>query len=221
MVLSTTSVVFPVGLPGAGSRRFLPASAPQAAGLARFSPPASPPTTTARGTGTADGALPAWEDPGAGAWREPFMIRRPDAHRRARPEPWPDPAPLLLLLTEAGARIVGPRLLDGRFVLEVELGNALVPTLVLSGRTFRPEDGVMAKLRLGLPLEAAGGRFRAGRSPAKPTVPTSCALRANRSTFDQTGSGPADAGPEPTGSLEIDWFDSGCERRRGSPGPHV
>ena len=76
------------------------------------------------------------------------LVLCPDAGGRARPEPL-DPAPLLGLLAEAGARVEGPRLLDGRFVLKAELGNALLQFLVPSGRAFGPSDGIMAKLGLG------------------------------------------------------------------------
>ena len=43
---------------------------------------------------------------------------------------------LLGLLAEAGARVEGLRLLDGRFVLKAELGNALLQIMVPSGRAF-------------------------------------------------------------------------------------
>ena len=85
----------------------------------------------------ADWALLAWENPGAEAWRSPFwsgiamLVGEPD------PDPL-DPAPLLGLLAEAGARVEGLRLLDGRFVLKAELGNALLQILVPSGRAFGP-----------------------------------------------------------------------------------
>ena len=98
-------------------------------------------------------ALLAWEDPGAAAWRSPFWSGIPMLIGEPDPEPL-DPAPLLGLLAEAGARVEGLRLLDGRFVLKAELGNALLQILVPSGRPFGPGDGIMAKLGLGLPLEA-------------------------------------------------------------------
>ena len=56
------------------------------------------------------------------------------------------PAPLLPLLAGAGARVEGLRLLDGRFVLKAELGNALLQILVPSGRAFGPGDGIMARV---------------------------------------------------------------------------
>ena len=107
--------------------------------------------------------LLAWEDPGAEAWRSPFwsgipmLVGEPDPD--PWPDPWPDPAPLLPLLASAGARVEGLRLLDGRFVLKAELGNALLQILVPSGRAFGPEDGIMAKLGLPLPLEAVVPRI--------------------------------------------------------------
>ncbi|MCY4584126.1 MAG: hypothetical protein OXE50_15215, partial [Chloroflexi bacterium] len=63
------------------------------------------------------------------------------------------------LLAKAGASVEGLRLLDGRFVLKVELGNALLQILVPSGRTFGSGDGIMAKLGLALPLEAVVARI--------------------------------------------------------------
>lgn len=118
----------------------------------------------------ADWALLAWEDPEAEAWRSPFWSGIPMLVGEPDPEPWPDPVPLLPLLAEAGARVEGLRLLDGRFVLKAELGNALLQILVPSGRAFGPADGIMAKLGLSLPLEAAVGRIEdlwrvAGRLP--------------------------------------------------------
>ena len=106
----------------------------------------------------ADWALLAWEDPEAEVWRSPFWSGIPMLVGEPDPDPWPDPAPLLPLLAEAGARVEGLRLLDGRFVLKAELGNALLQIMVPSGRTFGPGDGIMAKLGLSLPLEAAVGR---------------------------------------------------------------
>ena len=106
----------------------------------------------------ADWALLAWEDPGSQAWRSPFWSGVPMLVGEPDPAPWPDPAPLLGLLAGAGARVEGLRLLDGRFVLKAELGNALLQILVPSGRAFRSGDGIVAKLALGLPLEAAVGR---------------------------------------------------------------
>ena len=115
-------------------------------------------------------ALFAWEDPEAQAWRSPFWSAIPMLIGEPDPDPWPDPAPLLPLLADAGARVEGLRLLDGRFVLKVERGNALLQILVPSGRAFAPGDGLMAKLGLSLPLEAAVGRVEdlwrvAGRMP--------------------------------------------------------
>ena len=118
----------------------------------------------------ADWALLAWEDPAPEAWRSPFWSAIPMLIGEPDPDPWPDPAPLLPLLAGAGARVEGLRLLDGRFVLKVEQGNALLQILVPSGRAFAPGDGLMAKLGLSLPLEAAVGRVEdlwrvAGRLP--------------------------------------------------------
>ena len=120
----------------------------------------------------AEWALLAWEDPGAEAWRSPFWSGVPMLIGEPDPDPWPDPAPLLGLLAEAGAQVEGLRLLDGRFVLKVELGNALLQILVPSGRTFGPGDGIMAKLGLPLPLEAVvariGDLWRASGRPPPP-----------------------------------------------------
>ena len=107
----------------------------------------------------AEWALLAWEDPGVEAWRSPFWSGIPMLIGEPDPDPWPNPAPLLPLLAEAGARVEGLRLLDGRFVLKAELGNALLQILVPSGRAFGPGDGIMAKLGLPLPLEAVVGRI--------------------------------------------------------------
>ena len=107
----------------------------------------------------ADWALLAWEDPGAAAWRSPFWSSVPMLVGEPDPDPWPEPVPLLGLLAEAGARVEGLRLLDGRFVLKAELGNALLQILVPSGRAFGPGDGIMAKLGLSLPLEAPVSRI--------------------------------------------------------------
>ena len=103
-------------------------------------------------------------------WRSPFWSAIPMLIGEPDPDPWPDPVPLLGLLADAGARVEGLRLLDGRFVLKVEQGNALLQILVPSGRAFAPGDGLMAKLGLSLPLEAAVGRVEdlwrvAGRLP--------------------------------------------------------
>ena len=107
----------------------------------------------------ADWSLLAWEDPDAAAWRSPFwsgvrmLVGEPD------PDPWPEPRPLLPMLAAAGARVEGLRLMSGRFVLKVELRSAVLQILVPSGRVFAPGDGIVAKLGLGLPLEAAVGRI--------------------------------------------------------------
>lgn len=94
----------------------------------------------------AEWALLAWEDPGAETWRSPFWSGVPMLIGEPDPDPWPDPAPLLAMLAEAGARVEGLRLLDGRFVLKAELGNALLQILVPSGRAFGPGDGIMARV---------------------------------------------------------------------------
>ena len=107
----------------------------------------------------AEWALLAWEDPAAEAWRSPFWSGVPMLIGEPDPDPWPDPAPLLAMLAGAGAQVEGLRLLDGRFVLKAELGNALLQILVPSGRAFGPGDGIMAKLGLPLPLEAVVGRI--------------------------------------------------------------
>ena len=105
-----------------------------------------------------DAALLAWEDPGAAAWRSPFWSGIPMLVGEPDPDPWPDPTPLLPLLAGAGARVEGLRLMSGRFILKVELGNALLQILVPSGRMFAAGDGIMAKLGLDLPLAAAVAR---------------------------------------------------------------
>ena len=107
----------------------------------------------------ADWALLAWEDPESEVWRSPFWSGLPMLVGEPDPEPWPDPAPLLPMLADAGARVEGLRLLDGRFVLKAELGNALLQILVPSGRAFGPGDGIKANLGLSLPLEAVVGRI--------------------------------------------------------------
>ena len=97
-------------------------------------------------------------------------------------EPDPDPLgspPLLVLLAEEGARVEGLRLLDGRFVLKAELGNALLQILVPSGRPFGPGDGIMAKLGLDLPLEAPVARIvDLWRVTGRPPPPRSRRARA-------------------------------------------
>ena len=118
----------------------------------------------------ADWSLLAWEDPWDGAWRSPFWSGMRLLVGEPAPDPWPDPTPLLPLLAQAGARIGGLRLLNGRLVLKAELDNAVLQILVPSGRMFGPGDGIMAKLGLGLPLEAAVARVEdlwrvSGRSP--------------------------------------------------------
>ena len=105
-----------------------------------------------------DWALLAWEDPGAEIWRSPFWSGIPMLVGEPDPEPL-GATPLLGLLTAAGARVEGLRLLDGRFVLKAELGNALLQILVPSGRAFGPGDGIMARLGLDLPLEAPVARI--------------------------------------------------------------
>ena len=95
----------------------------------------------------------------AQAWRSPFWTGVPMLVGEPDPDPWPEPTPLLGILAEAGATVEGLRLLDGRFVLKAELGNALLQVLVPSGRAFGPGDGIMAKLGLPLPLEAVVGRI--------------------------------------------------------------
>lgn len=104
-------------------------------------------------------ALLAWEDPGAEVWRSPFWSGVPMLIGEPDPDPCPESTPLLGLLDKAGARVEGLRLIDGRFVLKAELGNALLQILVPSGRVFGPGDGIMAKLGLPLPLEAVVARI--------------------------------------------------------------
>ena len=107
----------------------------------------------------ADWALLAWEDPGAEAWRSPFWSSIPMLVGEPDPDPWPDRTPLLGLLAGEGARVEGLKLLNGRFVLKAELGNAVLQIMVPSGRAFGPGDGIMAKLDLSLPLEAPVSRI--------------------------------------------------------------
>ena len=83
----------------------------------------------------------------------------------------PDPGVAKAGIAEERVRHSGPsleispsprqalRLLGGRFVLKAELGDAALQILVPSGRTFGPADGIVAKLGLGLPLEAPVGRI--------------------------------------------------------------
>ena len=110
----------------------------------------------------ADWELLAWEDPGARAWRSPFWSGVPMLVGEPDPEPWPDPAPLLGLLVEAGARVEGLRLLDGRFVLKAELGNALLQIMVPSGRGVRARRRDHGEARAE---PAAGGGGRSVRGP--------------------------------------------------------
>lgn len=131
----------------------------------------------------AEWALLAWEDPGAEAWRSPFWSGVPMLIGEPDPAPWPDPAPLLGMLAGAGARVEGLRLLDGRFVLKAELGNALLQILVPSGRSFGPGDGIMAKLGLPLPLEAVVGRIEdLWRATGRPPPPRRRRVRAGSTT---------------------------------------
>ena len=130
------------------------------AGPARFEAAAFPlrVQTAADLAAAAQWALLAWEDPGAAAWRSPFwsgiamLVGEPD------PDLWPDTTALLPLLAAAGATVEGLRLMSGRFVLKVELGNELLQILVPSGRMFAAGDGIMAKLGLDLPLAATVAR---------------------------------------------------------------
>ena len=128
---------------------------------------------TAADRAAADWGLAVWEDPDVEAWRTPFLPGLPALVAEPDPDPWPDPTPLLGLLGEAGAQLEGLRLLNGRFVLKAELGDAALQILVPSGRAFGPGDGIVAKLGLSLPLEAPVGRIAdlwrvAGRAPPPP-----------------------------------------------------
>ena len=71
----------------------------------------------------ADWGLAVWEDPDIEEWRTPFLPGMPVLVGEPDPDPWPDPTTLLGLLGEAGARLEGLRLLNGRFVLKAELGD--------------------------------------------------------------------------------------------------
>ena len=124
----------------------------------------------------AEWGLAVWEDPDVEEWRTPFLPGLPVLIAEPDPDPWPDPTTLLGLLGEAGARLEGLRLLNGRFVLKAELGDAVLQILVPSGRVFRTGDGIVAKLGLSLPLEAPVGRIAdlwrvSGRPPPPRTRP--------------------------------------------------
>lgn len=101
----------------------------------------------------------AREDPDVEAWRIPFLPGMPVLFAEPDPDPGPGRTPLLGMLREAGARLEGLRLLYGRFVLKAELGDEALQILVPSGRVLGPADGIVAKLRLSLPLEAPVGRI--------------------------------------------------------------
>ena len=125
---------------------------------------------TAADLAAAEWGLAVWEDPDVEEWRTPFLPGMPALVAAPDPDPWPDPTPLLGLLGGAGAQLEGLRLLNGRFVLKAELGDAALQILVPSGRAFGPADGIVAKLGLTLPLEAPVGRIAdlwrvAGRAP--------------------------------------------------------
>ena len=64
------------------------------------------------------------------AWRHGLNTNQLFTWRRR----FRDRTPLLGLLDEAGARLEGLRLLNGRFVLKAELGDAAMQILVPSGR---------------------------------------------------------------------------------------
>ena len=122
----------------------------------------------------AEWGLAVWEDPDDESWRTPFLPGLPVLVAEPDLDPWPDPTPLLGLLGEAGARLEGLRLLNGRFVLKAELGDAVLLILVPSGRVFGPEDGIVAKLAGAEP--AAGGPGRPDRRPVagrRPPAPSS------------------------------------------------
>ncbi len=130
----------------------------------------------------AEWGLAVWDDPDVEAWRTPFLPGVPVLVAEPDPDPWPDPTPLLGLLGEAGARLEGLRLLNGRFVLKAELGDAALQILVPSGRAFGPGDGIVAKLGLSLPLEAPVGRIvdLCGGSPPAPSSDAALRGRADR-----------------------------------------
>ena len=130
------------------------------AGLLRFEAGAFPLRVQTRAdlAAAADWGLLAWHDPRVGVWRSPFWSGIPMLVGEPNPDPWPDTTPLLPLLAGAGATVEGLRLMNGRFILKVELGNALLQVLLPSGRMFAPGDGIMAKLGLSLPLAAAVAR---------------------------------------------------------------
>ena len=126
------------------------------AGLPRFEAGAFPLRVQAGAdlAAAADWGLLAWDDPRVGVWRSPFWSGIPMLVGEPDPDPWPDTTPLLPLLAGAGATVEGLRLMNGRFILKVELGNALLQILVPSGRMFAPGDGIMAKL--GLTARSSG-----------------------------------------------------------------
>ena len=76
-----------------------------------------------------------------------MLIGEPD------PDPCVDGTPLLPLLAEAGARVEGLRLTDGRLVVKVQLRAASLQILVPSRRVFDPRDEIMVKVAESLPLE--------------------------------------------------------------------
>ena len=143
------------------------------AGPARFEAAAFPLRVQTRADlAAAQWGLAVWEDPDVEAWRTPFLPGMPALVAEPDPEPWPDPTLLLGMLGEAGARLEGLRLLNGRFVLKAELGDAALQILVPSERVFGPADGIVAKLGLSLPLEAPVGRIEdLWRVTARPPPP--------------------------------------------------
>ena len=92
------------------------------AGAARFEDAAFPIKVQGEADLAAEAwSLLAWEDPGSAAWRSPFWSGIPMLVGEPDPEPWPDPAPLLGMLAEAGARVEGLRLLCGRLVVKADV----------------------------------------------------------------------------------------------------
>ena len=155
----------------------------------------------------ADWGLAVWEDPDVETWRTPFWPGMPALVAEPDPDPWPDPTPLLGLLGEARARLEGLRLLNGQFVLKVELGDAALQILVPSGRAFGPGDGIVAKLGLNLPLEAPVGRIAdlwrvSGRPPPPPTrrVRDGSIARWSRCWTDSERSGRTAGWPSASGA---------------------